>query len=152
MKYQRQISVHQVIIALLFLLLLPCCRTGRRQGGRQHVQRNTVSTEVVTHSDSLSLVRQLQTISAQKVRIEHIAFSPPDSLKKQYIQSVTRLVSDGQTIHTNSISGNDVQQTIISRQRSEVEEKVRSTNPFSYKLLAGLFLVVLVFVLLKLRR
>lgn len=93
-----------VIQSFLLLVLSSGCHTGRLSSTR-HTQRNTVSTRVVAHSDSLSLSQQLQTACFQKLRLEHIELSPPDSLENQYIRSVTRVTEDRNTESLTTVSG-----------------------------------------------
>lgn len=149
MKHLKKCSL--TIIILLFILLLSSgCHTGRLSK-TQHIRHNSVSTQVISRSDSLSLSQQLQATCRQKLRIEHIELSPPDSLQRQYVHSVTRLREDKETEELATVSGKINKEENISANKEVKTITDKTTKVSSSFWWGGILLLVVGWMLFKTR-
>ena len=132
-----------MVSVLLFLLyLLSGCHTGRLSSV-QHVQREAASTRMLTYSDSLHLSQQIQTSCWEKYHLEHIEFSSPDSMEKQYVRSVTRLVGDKGSELSSAVSKNVKNEEKVSIDKKEKIETNKSTKVSSSFWWGGVILLVI---------
>lgn len=143
------------IVLLVVVLHFSCA--SRKEG---HYSKEVVRIDSlhIMRRDSLSFRNILKSVSGQHLQVKHIAFSRPDSLSAQYIQSVTLLESIYQDERMEeNIEEADHLQTISHEQQLKIEEEgafetKRSSFTLKYIVGCSVLLLLLIPFLYKLRR
>lgn len=145
MKQQGSFYLPLLSVFLLFLFLSGC-HTGRLSH-TQRTERNMSSNQVVTRLDSLSLLQQIQANCNKRIYLEKIEYSPPDSLARQYVQSVTSaaISSDVEQLAIVSNEMKKEEHLLTLEEEKQEISKVTSASYYCWMgVLAGVILCVLV--------
>lgn len=115
-----EFAIRRLVIGLLICQILSACTVSRQK----RVDKKSVCSDSlsVAREDSIHYQRLLQVSDRMAVRLQHITFSPPDSLGKQYLQQLT--VADVQRYQAESLQDTfSVQSAFRTHRVSAVQTK-----------------------------